>query len=162
MADRICILNFGDIKQVGTPHEVYTYPKNLFVTGFIGSPSMNFLRCINNGENLQIGPINYPIAENWKDKIQRHQKLILGIRPEHINISKILQNDWFKVTLSVTEYMGSISLLTLSIDEKITLKALIEGYFEGKDVQELYITWNVENTHIFDPETEDNLLLNSE
>lgn len=161
MADRICILNFGNIKQVGSPHEVYTYPQNLFVAGFIGSPSMNFLNCVNDGNNLLIGPLTYPIPDGWKTKVQDYQKLILGIRPEHISISKTPQNGWFKVNLSVTEYLGSDSLLTLIITEDLTLKALIDGYFEGEDNQELYITWDAAKAHIFDPETEENLLYGS-
>lgn len=160
MADRITILDLGEIKQVGSPHEVYTFPDNLFVAGFIGSPSMNFLNCVNNGSHLQIGPISYPIDELWKNKLEGHQKLILGIRPEHISISTNPKDNWFKVSLSVTEYLGSDSLLTLTISEEYSLKALIEGYFEGEDNQELYIHWNPEKVHIFDPETELNLLLN--
>ncbi len=45
MADRIAIMNLGVLQQVGTPDEVYTYPANLFVANFIGSPSMNFITC---------------------------------------------------------------------------------------------------------------------
>lgn len=159
MADRITILNFGEIQQVGSPHEVYTFPKNLFVAGFIGSPSMNFINCTYDGTNLNFGPISYPVPELWKDKIRNHQKLILGIRPEHITVDVEAKENTYKVQLSVTEYLGSDSLLTVNLAEKLSLKALIDGYFEGEDDQTLYISWDYKKAHIFDPETELNLLL---
>ncbi len=159
MADRITILNLGEIKQVGTPHEVYTYPKNLFVAGFIGSPSMNFLDCVVSGDNLEVGPISIKIPEEWKTKIEGQQKLILGVRPEHIDVSLTEQGNSYPVQLSVTEYLGADSLLTLMIDKDLSLKALIEGYFEGKEDQTLFIKWDYKKAHIFDPQTEDNLLL---
>ena len=162
MADRICILDKGDIMQVGTPHEVYTYPQNLFVAGFIGSPSMNFLDCVKDGDNLGIGPLNYPIPENWKSKLENYQKLVLGIRPEHINVSESPSANSFKVTLSFTEYLGSDSLLTLNIDENLSLKVLKEGYFEGTDGMSLYINWDPTKAHIFDRESQRNLLVKSE
>ena len=159
MADRICILSLGDIQQVGSPHEVYTYPKNLFVAGFIGSPSMNFLTCVYDGDKLEIGPISYPVPAEWIPKLEGHQKLVLGIRPEHITVTtKSLENS-YPVKLSVTEYLGSDSLLTLNLIDEFSIKALIEGYFEGEDDQVLYISWDYKKAHIFDPTTEKNLLI---
>ena len=46
MADQIAIMNKGKLQQIGSPDEVYTYPANLFVANFIGTPSMNFIPCI--------------------------------------------------------------------------------------------------------------------
>ncbi|TIO38549.1 MAG: sugar ABC transporter ATP-binding protein, partial [Mesorhizobium sp.] len=66
MADKIVVLNAGNIEQVGSPMELYKTPKNLFVAGFIGSPKMNL---------IEGAP-----ADKYGAKT-------IGIRPEHINIS---------------------------------------------------------------------------
>lgn len=54
MADRIVVMKDGWVQQIGTPREVYNYPDNTFVGGFIGSPSMNFLNCMSDGKQLII------------------------------------------------------------------------------------------------------------
>src|SRR5205085_664956 len=56
LADRVVVMNFGRIEQLGTPNELYHHPKTRFVAGFIGSPAMNFLSCrlIANGSGLTV------------------------------------------------------------------------------------------------------------
>ena len=66
MADKIVVLNAGNIEQVGSPMELYNTPKNLFVAGFIGSPKMNLIE-------------GAPAA--------KHGAKTIGVRPEHMNIS---------------------------------------------------------------------------
>jgi multiple sugar transport system ATP-binding protein len=159
MADRITILNYGKIQQVGTPRDVYNNPKNLFVAGFIGSPSMNFIECEINEDKLIIDNIKYPIPADWKGKLETKSKLIFGIRPEHVIVSKSPKEGSYLVTLIVFEYLGSDSLLTLKISDKLSIKALIDGYFEGEENEKIFIHWDYKNVHLFDQETELNLLL---
>ncbi|WP_312366612.1 ABC transporter ATP-binding protein [Ensifer sp.] len=84
MADKIVVLNAGDIEQVGSPLELYNSPRNLFVAGFIGSPKMNFLE---------------------GSAADRHNAQTIGVRPEHVEISKTV-GEWIgKVT--VAEHLGS-------------------------------------------------------
>jgi multiple sugar transport system ATP-binding protein len=64
MADKIVVMNAGKVEQIGSPLELYDNPANLFVAGFIGSPAMNFL----------------PEKRNGRD-------VLLGVRPEHLEIS---------------------------------------------------------------------------
>jgi multiple sugar transport system ATP-binding protein len=93
MADKIVVLNAGNIEQVGSPMELYKTPKNLFVAGFIGSPKMNLIE-------------GAPAA--------KHNAHTVGIRPEHLNISKTA-GDW-KATVGVAEHLGSDTFLHVQSD----------------------------------------------
>src|SRR6476661_5018219 len=88
LGDRIAVMRAGRIQQVGTPKELYEAPNNLFVAGFIGSPSMNFLPGEVDGDHVRtaIGDLNIP------DPLRRRLEsgngggrrgVIVGIRPEH-------------------------------------------------------------------------------
>jgi len=89
MADKIVVMNGGRVEQIGSPLELYDFPANLFVAGFIGSPAMNFLRgtltTISTGRAVNIAPdCVVPIAH--ADKPDGY-KVVLGIRPEHFAIA---------------------------------------------------------------------------
>jgi len=98
MADRIAVIHKGSIQQVGTPFELYNYPVNVFVGGFIGSPSMNFLKgqIIAEGQEvylqfvggkLRLTGIRKAAASKYLEKCQsinRKPDVIVGIRPEHL------------------------------------------------------------------------------
>ena len=93
MADKIVVLNAGNIEQVGSPMELYKSPKNLFVAGFIGSPKMNLIE-------------GAPAA--------KHKAHTIGIRPEHLAISKT-EGEW-KATVGVAEHLGSDTFLHVQSD----------------------------------------------
>ena len=85
LADRIVVLNKGNIEQFGTPNEIYSDPNNIFVAEFIGSPKMNIIKmnkeCISNSNSLQL--FNNKITfDNFKFK----DEIYLGIRPEDISL----------------------------------------------------------------------------
>ena len=92
LADRIAIMKNGVIQQLATPHEVYNHPVNLFVAGFIGSPTMNFLNGQINGagqpsfalDNLNVPLGAYKFEKPAGDKVDG----VLGIRPEHIAVGE--------------------------------------------------------------------------
>ncbi len=96
MADKIAVMDFGVLQQFGTPDEIYNTPANLFVANFIGSPSMNFVRCRycqENGQGYlvqQEGPARLVLDARRRHLLaQRHRAddLVLGIRPEFIHAS---------------------------------------------------------------------------
>ncbi len=93
MADKIVVLNAGNIEQVGSPLELYRSPKNLFVAGFIGSPRMNLIE----------GKI---AAE--------HGAATIGVRPEHLSVSTT-EGKW-KATVGVAEHLGSDTFLHVHSD----------------------------------------------
>jgi multiple sugar transport system ATP-binding protein len=92
LADRIVVMNGGNIEQVGTPQELYDCPRTQFVAGFIGSPSMNFVPCRLEavGDRLECvvmgGGVRLPLPADRHEWLGAHQgcELVLGIRPEHL------------------------------------------------------------------------------
>ena len=86
MADKIVVLNGGIVEQIGSPLELYDQPRNLFVAGFIGSPSMNFIQgYLEGGEEpfLSVGDgCKIPLENPPHDAIGR--EVVFGVRPEHI------------------------------------------------------------------------------
>lgn len=115
MADRIVVMNSGNIEQVGTPMDLYERPSSLFVAAFIGSPSMNLIHgrieggafLSDAGARIPLGP-NAPVSSD---------PVVLGIRPESLHVGG---SDAFgQCRLRVVEPMGSETLLaaTLLSDE---------------------------------------------
>jgi multiple sugar transport system ATP-binding protein len=81
MADKIVVMNGGNVEQIGAPLDLYDRPNNLFVAGFIGSPSMNFLKGEAAGGQFHSGGISLPLPPT--NRGSDGQKLVYGIRPEH-------------------------------------------------------------------------------
>ena len=89
MADKILIMNYGREQQIGTPDEVYSEPANVFVAGFIGTPQMNLFDCEidSDGYTVKHGQVFAVTAEQYRGQIVAGQKVVLGIRPNNLNIS---------------------------------------------------------------------------
>ncbi|AFY75217.1 ATPase component of ABC-type sugar transporter [Synechococcus sp. PCC 7502] len=84
MGSRIVVLKSGKIQQVDTPINIYRHPNNIFVAGFIGSPSMNFLPVVAEDNSLKGQYLNTSLPWRTSHQIPSEQHLILGFRPEHI------------------------------------------------------------------------------
>ena len=129
MADRIVVLQAGRIEQVGTPLELYSQPRNLFVAGFIGSPKMNFIE----------GP-----------QAKAHDAHTLGIRPEHMALSTT-EGTW-KGRVSVSEHLGSDTFLHVQTETVGTLTARADGEFPVRHGDTVYLTPQTDKLHRFDAE----------
>jgi multiple sugar transport system ATP-binding protein len=115
-------MNHGRIEQIGAPNDLYHNPATRFVAGFIGSPAMNFVSCRLEevGGKLHIrltDRIAFPLppgrAARYKN-VGRNEKLLLGIRPEHITEAKAHPEpgvEIFDAVLDVTEPMGMETLI---------------------------------------------------
>jgi multiple sugar transport system ATP-binding protein len=95
LADRIAIMDQGIIKQIGTPHDVFYHPNDLFVAGFIGEPPMNFLECQvihdNGSFHLDVHGHSIPIPTDLKERAQAQSlpdRISIGIRPFYIDVSR--------------------------------------------------------------------------
>jgi multiple sugar transport system ATP-binding protein len=86
LADRLAVMNEGHIEQVGTQAEIYNWPANVFVAGFVGTPAMNFFRGRVEGEGLRFADFSLPFLPRLKTRLYPGQEVILGVRPEHITI----------------------------------------------------------------------------
>lgn len=126
MADRIVVLNGGNIEQVGSPLELYRSPKNLFVAGFIGSPKMNFLK----------GPA-----------ADRYQAMTIGVRPEHVTISRD-RGDW-QGKVGVAERLGSDTFLHVHTEHG-TINVRTEGEIDATHDDTVYLTPSANKVHKFD------------
>lgn len=158
MATRIVIMKDGLIQQIGTPLEVYRHPENLFVASFIGSPGMNFLHGVIQGYKYKIGTgeFLYEFSERHQGLIQKnHDKpIILGIRPENINISN--EETPFKGMVDLIEMNGAEMLVYIEISDcKILVKCKTDDNLQVGET--IYLKFNEEAIYLFDQETEKRL-----
>src|SRR3954451_13129986 len=114
LGDRVAIMRAGQLQQVASPMELYNHPNNLFVAGFIGSPSMNFLpgRIHDGVLKLPVGDIAIPDSKRAQlGATSADQPLIVGIRPEDFEDAAVVGSDsqgaTFRTTIDVLEAMGS-------------------------------------------------------
>ena len=111
LADRIAIMRDGIIQQLDTPHEIYNRPVNLFVAGFIGSPSMNFITGELADQVISVDGLSLPVDRYGfgpgNDDLKA--KVILGIRPEHVIVGEaaLTQPVTFESEIEIVEPMGS-------------------------------------------------------
>jgi multiple sugar transport system ATP-binding protein len=127
MADKIVVLNRGNIEQVGSPMELYKSPRNLFVAGFIGSPRMNFVK-------------GAYAAAKGADTI--------GVRPEHLLLSK--ESGLWKGTVTVAEHLGSDTFLHIKVDGIGMITARAGGEFACQHGDTVFLTPDETKIHTFD------------
>ncbi|MHA1477272.1 MAG: ABC transporter ATP-binding protein [Promethearchaeota archaeon] len=163
MADRIAILNDGKFQQIGTPTEVYNTPHNLFVAGFIGSPTMNFIEVTFNerdGNALEFANFTFELTNELAEKIKKSNstQLILGIRPEHIKITPEHHEKSIEVDVSVVEYLGAETLVTFELSEGVSAIASPTGFYPVKMGEKSFISFPKEKIYVFNKDTGHNIL----
>ncbi len=157
MGDRIVILDKGVIQQVGTPEEVYLYPENIFVAGFIGSPPMNFLGVeITRDKKIKLEHNILELEENIQKIIENNslleKKLILGIRPEHFLLNHADENA-LQITPELIETLGSEKLVHFTVgNKKIIAKTPTETEINTSEPVKLSI--DTSKITLFCPETQ--------
>ena len=156
MGDRIAILNEGRLQQVGTPMECYHEPKNRFVAGFIGEPSMNFLQMDRQGSTLVGGGLEYELSSRTESTIDGGDRVTLGIRPEDVEIVEEATgpND-FRFRIEVVEPVGKESNLYLfpsdiDEDEAEMLTCIVEGRHSYTEGDEVVVRLAEDVIHLFD------------
>lgn len=160
MADRIVVMNDGVIQQIGSPDEVYRLPANVFVATFIGAPTMNLIKAkyvkqtiiFNNGYQV---PLPKPIAF-------KGEEIIVGIRPDDIDISKAIANHPMNLLIENTELLGHDSILygQISKEDHLVVKlptVQLKKFNLNKHQSTISLTFSPENLHLFDPETQQRL-----
>jgi len=162
MGDRIVVMKEGVTQQIGTPMEIYEMPSNLFVAGFIGSPSMNFVEA----RVIQENGLLFIDATNFRARIPEGRcpvcydlvgkEVIFGIRPEHIQdrmycIDPISDN-CFSAEVDFIEPMGSEMILYLSIGQ-ISMVAKVTPKTSARKDSVIGVHIDMDCVHIFDKET---------
>ncbi|MEQ8402569.1 MAG: ABC transporter ATP-binding protein [Roseitalea porphyridii] len=127
LADRIVVLNAGNVEQVGTPMDLYHNPASQFVAGFIGSPRMNF--------------ITGAVAD-------RHGAAVYGIRPEHVDLSTD-GGDWGGRVM-LTEALGSDTFAHVQTDEAGMVNVRLRGSRQVREGEPVFLTPQAEAAHLFD------------
>ena len=149
MGDRVAVIRKGELQQIDTPREIYSNPKNIFVAGFIGSPSMNFVYANVKGKkgSIELSFGDDKIAYNGPnlDKLREFEntEIVMGIRPEAFEDSNYANKTEFsesmKVTVSLLEQLGSDSYIHFYKDIKPVQTDAIEEILadEGEDLSVL-------------------------
>ena len=116
LGDRLAVMRSGILQQVGSPHELYENPVNLFVAGFIGSPAMNFMSGTLEEGSLRTSLGNLPLAPQLRQALERAnpgRQVIVGIRPENFEDASLVKPELrehgvtFRTAIDVVESMGS-------------------------------------------------------
>jgi multiple sugar transport system ATP-binding protein len=166
MASRIAVINKGKLQQLDTPQNLYNYPSNLFVAGFIGSPAMNFFEAtIRRGEGLvaDAGEFQVPLPGAKAKVLERYvdKRIIFGIRPEDIHDAEFvplnIPSAKVPAKVDVTELMGNEILLYLMAGTNIFV-ARVDPRSKMRVGDQAQVAFNMEKFHAFDPATEQAIL----
>ncbi len=145
LADRIVVLNGGDIQQVGSPLELYERPANKFVAQFIGSPTMNVMP-VQGSATKVTAQDGTTIA--LPDQPQAAQAIELGIRPEHIDVVDAGTGDLAAVA-EVVEHLGSDTNIYVKVDGVGPLMVRKHGNIPVKSGDRLGLRFQTQNAHLF-------------
>ena len=175
MASRIVVMKSGVIQQVDTPQNLYLYPCNLFVAGFIGSPQMNFIeaKILKEGEDffVEFGSedtktragvkykVKLPADKNKDDCLVPYigKEVIMGIRPEDVHneedLVKMYKDGVVEANVEVTELMGAETYLYMNCEGQ-SINARVAPTNTAKPGDKIQIAIEPQKIHIFDKDTE--------
>ncbi|WP_156288785.1 ABC transporter ATP-binding protein [Oceanobacillus salinisoli] len=161
MATRLVVMKDGIIQQIGAPKEVYDSPENVFVGGFIGSPSMNFFNGTLTEGYFQMGDVKVKVPEG-KMKMLRNEgyinkEIILGVRPEDIHdepaFIEASPETKISAKIDVAELMGAESFLYSKVDNQDFI-ARVDSRTDIKGNETIELAFDMNRAHFFDAETE--------
>ncbi|MBP2070109.1 ABC transporter ATP-binding protein [Anaerococcus nagyae] len=156
MATKIVLLDKGIVQQVGAPTDFYRKPNNLFVAGFIGSPTMNIIEgkitdgiFVSNTGEIKIRP-----SDNDSKLIRNYEgkKVYLGIRSERFIAEKRDYNT-LSASIDVIEMLGKEQLLYTKLNDGTNIVISQPGYFDYDIGEKHYFTLDPEALHFFDGES---------
>jgi multiple sugar transport system ATP-binding protein len=132
MGQRIAVMSMGLLQQVGTPQDLYDSPKNRFVAGFIGSPSMNFMELpvSDGGARLASGAVSFEVPEGLRTRTREAgDTVVAGFRPEHLEMGEIAGPvGTVQGTADVVEYLGNEELLHVSVNDSDIVAIVDSSY----------------------------------
>ena len=165
MATRIVVMKDGLIQQVDTPQNLYDYPVNLFVAGFIGTPQMNFVNATltKEGDGLSLvfgtSKVKLPADKAKAPELQEYigKEVVMGIRPECIHDEAEFLRQFpdaiVEADVEVTELMGAEIYLYLVTDET-NLIARVSPRSTTRAGDIVNVAFDMSRVHIFDKDTE--------
>ena len=171
LGDRICVMYNGVIQQVAPPMEVYDKPINRFVAGFLGTPAMNFFNgnievkdnqpvfVLTNGISITLSGLNSDLS-SFED-----QEMVLGIRPEHLTVEKLDDQDdnTIPATVNVVEPLGDRKDVYLTASNGQKFIANLDPHVQLKPDDQVNIYIDINQVHVFEPgDTGTNVSLNGQ
>lgn len=123
-ADKVVVMNAGQVLQIGTPQELFENPQHTFVGHFIGSPGMNFLPCRLESGIARVGDLSIHVCS---DCDALNGQVELGIRPEFIELSGQPDDKRHRVTIVETEDLGNCKIVTVRLAEHLIKVKVDEG-----------------------------------
>jgi multiple sugar transport system ATP-binding protein len=180
LGDRLAVLRKGTLQQVGSPKELYDRPVNLFVAGFIGSPSMNFLPAEVHDGTLRTPFADIPFdAGRLTDRVKDGDVLIAGVRPEEVHDPATLDDAQrrrcvtFRAHVDVVEWLGDEQLLYVPYEPEARvhdqlvelgreldsespatqLVAKLDAASTVTEAEDTELAFDPHELHIFDPAT---------
>jgi multiple sugar transport system ATP-binding protein len=163
MGTRIAVMNAGVLQQVDTPQNLYDYPANVFVAGFIGSPAMNFFNaklvevdgqvCVDTGDFMVVIPIER------QDIYRPHlgKEIVFGIRPEDVHDPQFappgIHGAAVEARVAVTELMGNEVIVYLDT-EHYEFLGRFDPRTKARVGQTIRAVLDMDRMHIFDRQTE--------
>jgi multiple sugar transport system ATP-binding protein len=164
MGDKIVVMKEGVIQQFASPQEIYDFPINMFVAGFIGSPQMNFIEgtLVQSEQSLFFQrnenrlELDSNVCERLHEKGYTGRSVFMGVRPEEVRINDGMKENGLSGVVEVVENMGSEKILYLNNgNENISAKVGRETRVEPGD--SVSIGFNLSKVHFFDKESEDRI-----
>jgi multiple sugar transport system ATP-binding protein len=157
LAERIVVMDKGEVQQVGRPLEVFEHPRNRFVAGFIGSPAMNFIPCTLSQDGALDGDgFKLTVHPSHREAVQgRTGAVELGLRPGHLQVlteAGAERSDVLRATVEVREPMGSETFLYLALgQEMITVREKAHTGVKVGDA--VAVQPDMQQAHLFDART---------
>ena len=167
MASRIVVMKDGYIMQVGAPKQIYDFPNNLFVAGFIGTPPMNFVRgVVDKTQKFVAGDHTIMVPDDKFEILRQNglvgKEVILGIRPEDIHDEQVVMDTYpgavLDITVDVAELLGSETNIYTSINGN-NCCASINARTGVRIGDKMKLAFDMNKCHFFNPETEQRLVL---
>lgn len=175
LGDRVVVMRNGRIQQVDTPKNLYNFPGNKFVAGFIGTPQMNFFDCTLKKKDdkvllhLDINNTDIALDYNYLLKVlpqylDGKHPLVLGVRCEHVLLTDENNENSIKVKISHFEELGSECLIYGFIGKEEVTSDKGQIIIRVKDVeglkvgQEIYVTLKMNHIYFFDKQTENTIM----
>jgi multiple sugar transport system ATP-binding protein len=146
LATRLAVMNGGRVQQVGPPAEVFSRPANIFVAGFIGSPTMNFIEGTLTADGAFTSPV---VSLKLPGNHSKPGAVVLGVRPDDIEAVPCGTPDSFIAELEVAELLGHRKNLYLKAGSH-KLLAVVEATFDGAPGSKVNLKFRPDRLHLFD------------
>lgn len=163
MGDRIAVLSDGILQQIDSPRNLYNTPKNVFVAGFIGSPSMNFFDATLVGEENRLfvdtGDFRVAVPEYRKAVYKSHvgKEVVFGVRPEHVHAPEYappnIMGEPVRATVEIVELLGHELHLFMN-SGKYSFVGTVDTRMEVHAGNTVNVLFDMNNMHLFDKKTE--------